>query len=208
MRSANRSMAVASLAAMTGLLAACGSPTGTPPSKRTIGQSTSGASPAVAATESNPPGDIPDSQAYVTFTVPGGDVLVKVPEGWASSRSGIASAFTDKLNRIEMATSTAGVAPTVSSVTATDLGKLQSSVPKFADGKVTGDHRAGQPVILIRYSGDSPQDPVTGKVVRDAFEHYVYYHNGQRLDLTLSGPTNADNVDPWRTVSDSVRWQR
>jgi hypothetical protein len=62
-------------------------------------------------------------------------------------------------------------------------------------------------VVLVRYQGDSPQDPVTGKVVRDAFERYVYYHNGQRLNLTLSGPTNADNVDPWRIVSDSVRWQ-
>ena len=62
-------------------------------------------------------------------------------------------------------------------------------------------------LVVVRYQGDSPQDPVTGKVVRDAFERYVYYHSGQRLDLTLSGPTNADNVDPWWIVSDSVRWQ-
>jgi hypothetical protein len=27
------------------------------------------------------------------------------------------------------------------------------------------------------------------------------------LTLTLSGPTNADNVDPWKIVTDSVRWQ-
>jgi hypothetical protein len=75
-------------------------------------------------------------------------------------------------------------------------------------GKVTTERRSGSTVVVVRYQGDSPQDPVTtGKVVRDAFERYVYYHNGQRLDLTLSGPTNADNVDPWRIVSDSVRWQ-
>ena len=30
---------------------------------------------------------------------------------------------------------------------------------------------------------------------------------GRRLDLTLAGPTNADNVDPWKIVSDSVQWR-
>ena len=87
------------------------------------------------------------------------------------------------------------------------MPKLKSSVPHFNLGKVTTEQRSGSVVVLVRYQGDSPQDPVTGKVVRDAFERYVYYHNGQRLNLTLSGPTNADNVDPWRIVSDSVRWQ-
>jgi len=43
-------------------------------------------------------------------------------------------------------------------------------------------------------------------VVRDAFERYTFVHGKVRVDLTLSGPTNADNVDPWRTISDSVRW--
>jgi hypothetical protein len=26
--------------------------------------------------------------------------------------------------------------------------------------------------------------------------------------VTLSGPAGADNVDPWRTVTDSFRWLR
>src|SRR5690242_17008399 len=34
-----------------------------------------------AATEFNPPGDIPDSTVYVPFTLSG--VQIKVPEGWA-----------------------------------------------------------------------------------------------------------------------------
>ena len=80
-------------------------------------------------------------------------------------------------------------------------------MPKFTLGRVTAERRAGEPVVLVVYDGDSAQDPVTGKVVRDTFERYVYFHGGRRLDLTLSGPTNADNVDPWRIVSDSVRWR-
>jgi hypothetical protein len=47
---------------------------------------------------------------------------------------------------------------------------------------------------------------VTGKAGRDAVQRYVFFHNGTRVTLTLSGPQAADNVDPWRIVSDSVRW--
>jgi hypothetical protein len=144
---------------------------------------------------------------YVLFRASGGRVSVKVPEGWARSTTDTATQFTDKLNRIEIAPSTAGSAPTVASVISDDLPKLKSSVPNYNLGKITTEKRGGSTVVLVRYQGDSPQDPVTGKVVRDAFERYVYYHGGQRLDLTLSGPTNADNVDPWRIVSDSVTWQ-
>ena len=199
---------------LTALLAGCGAPTATPtPNQPTVG--TSGSAPSSAAsasaapakTESNPPGDIPDNQVYVPFTAPNGRVSVKVPEGWARFTTGTMTQFTDKLNRIEIVPSTSGSAPTVASVTSTDVPKLKSSVPHFNLGKVSTEQRSGRVVVLVRYQGDSPQDPVTGKVVRDAFERYVYYHNGQRLNLTLSGPTNADNVDPWRIVSDSVRWQ-
>ena len=201
---------------LTALLTGCGAVTATPmPNQPTVGTSggapslaSSGpAAPTPAATESNPAGDIPDNQVYVSFTAQDGRVSVKVPEGWARSSTSMATQFTDKLNRIEIALGTAAYAPTVASITSSDVPKLKSSVPHFNLGKVTTERRAGSMVVLVRYQGDSPQDPVTAKVVRDALERYIYYHNGQRLDLTLSGPTNADNVDPWRIVSDSVRWQ-
>ena len=205
------SLVVVSLTALT---AGCGALTATPgPNQPTVSRSGSAPSSAVSApataaeTESSPPGDIPDNQVYVPFTAPSGRVSVKVPEGWARSATGTVTQFTDKLNRIEIAPRTSGSAPTVASVTSSDVPKLKSGVPNFNFGKITTDRRAGGTVVVVRYQGDSPQDPVTGKVVRDAFERYVYYHSGQRLDLTLSGPTNADNVDPWRIVSDSVRWQ-
>lgn len=161
-----------------------------------------------AATESNPPGDIPDSQAYVPFTPPSGGVSVKVPEGWARSTAGSTTVFSDKLNRIAIAVVATPATPTVASVTGTDVPRLRSTVPKFALGRITEVHRPAGPVIVTTYRGDSPVDPVTGKVVRDAFERYTYYRSGRRVDLTLVGPVNADNVDPWRIVSDSVRWTR
>lgn len=209
----------AAVALLTCSLAACsGTPTTpqpttaapTGPASATViptgSAGATGPAPAPAATESNPPGDIPDNQAFVVFRVPGSRASLKVPEGWARSGAGNATTFSDKLNRIEIAASKAGSAPTAASVTRDDVAKLQSSVPRLSLGKVTGTQRSAGPVVLVTYQGDSAQDPVTGKVVRDAFERYVFYRGGERVDLTLSGPTNADNVDPWRTVSDSVTW--
>jgi hypothetical protein len=197
---------------LSGALAGCGGTTATTqpstPAQTVPAVTTSPAeAPSPAATESNPPGDIPDNQAYVAFTAPGARVSVKVPEGWAQSTSATGTAFSDKLNRIQVAVSNAATPPTVASVSRDDVPKLRSSVPKFTLGKVGATKRNAGPVVLVTFQGDSQQDPVTGRVVRDAFERYVYYSKGQRLDLTLSGPTNADNVDPWRIVSDSVAWR-
>jgi hypothetical protein len=168
--------------------------------------STSTAPPNPVATESNPPGDIPDNQAFVTFQPPGGGYSVKVPEGWARSTSGAVTSFGDKLNRIQVGASSATAAPTPQSVNSQQIPALQRQVPKFAMGKVSEISRPAGKVVLVTYQGDSSPDPVTGKVVRDAFEQYLFFRGGKLLTLTLSGPTNADNVDPWKIVSDSVRW--
>jgi hypothetical protein len=160
--------------------------------------------PKPVATESNPPGDIPDNQAFVTFSGPA--FSVKVPEGWARSVAATTTSFTDKLNRIEVNASAGAAAPTPQSVNSTVVPQLSRTVPRFAMGKVSEITRPAGKVVLVTYQGDSAQDPVTGKVVRDAFERYLFYRSGKQLTLTLVGPVNADNVDPWKIVSDSVRW--
>jgi hypothetical protein len=162
--------------------------------------------PGPAATEANPPGDIPDTQAYVVFSPAGGGYSVKTPEGWSRTSAATTTSFTDKLNRIQVSATAAPTQPTVASVNTTGVPLLKATVPKFAMGKVSTVVRRGGGAILLTYQGDSAPDQVTGKVVRDAFERYTFYRAGRRVDLTLSGPTNADNVDPWRIVSDSLRW--
>jgi hypothetical protein len=183
------------------------STTTTPPSGATSAPSTPAKPTNPAATETNPPGDIPDNQAYVAYQPPGAGVSVKVPEGWARTTSKATTAFNDKLNRIEVTPSATSTAPTVQSVTASVVPTLKAQVPKFAMGKVTEVSRNAGKVVLVTYQGDSAPDAVTGKVVRDAFEQYIYFRAGRMLTLTLTGPTNADNVDPWKIVTDSVRWQ-
>jgi len=189
--------------AATVILAAC---SGTPAPGVSPGGPSAGVAPSqsvAGAAGANPPGDIPDSQAFVAFSPAGGGYSVKVPEGWSRASTGGATSFTDKLNKVEVA---AVAAPTVASVSSTDVSSLKATVAKFAMGKVSVVARGGGSAILLTYQGDSAPDQVTGKVVRDAFERYTFYRGGKRVDLTLSGPVNADNVDPWRTVSDSLRW--
>lgn len=169
--------------------------------------SSAGAVPGAApATETNPPGDIPDTTAFVDFTPVGSRVVVKVPEGWARSSTSSGAVFADKLNQIRIRVTATSAAPSVASVTTTDVVALRASVAKLANPQVSQTTRTAGPAVLLAYEGDSAQDPVTGKVVRDAVQQYVFYRAGTRVDLTLSGPTNADNVDPWNTVSNSLRW--
>jgi hypothetical protein len=174
------------------------------------GSGSASASPAAGAaapTESNPAGDIPDNQAYVAYQPPGGGFTVKVPEGWARTSQGGTTVFTDKLNRVQITASAAATAPTVGSVTNQVVPQLRGQVPNFSGPKVSQVTRHAGPAVLLTYQSDSAPDPVTGKVVRDAFERYAFHRRGREVDLTLSGPVNADNVDPWRIVSDSFAWR-
>jgi hypothetical protein len=165
------------------------------------------ASAAATGTESPPPGDIPDSTVYLAYRPASGQYQVKVPEGWARTDSPGTVSFTDKLNVITIAV-TRGAAPTVASARAAEVPQIQAAVHGFALAGIGTVSRSAGTAVLIRYSADSPPDPVTGKVFTDAIERYEFYRNGTEAMVTLAGPAGADNVDPWRTVTDSFRWLR
>lgn len=173
------------------------------------GAATSGQSGAVSrspAAESNPPGDIPDDQAFVPFSPPSGLFTVSVPEGWARRDEGPASTFTDKLNSVRIETVEAAVAPDVASAIAVEVPALQATARNYTAGDVTTVSRTAGDAILITYGADGAPDPVTGKTVTNSVERYEFWQAGQEVILTLSGPTGADNVDPWLTVTNSFAW--
>jgi hypothetical protein len=114
--------------------------------------------------------------------------------------------FTDKLNTVRVESVAAASAPTVDSARGTELPAVTASAANARPGEVTAVHRNAGDAVLITYQADSPADPVTGKVVRDSVERYEFFHGGTEVIVTLSGPVGADNVDPWRTVTDSLRW--
>jgi hypothetical protein len=197
-----RSLAVVSFTLVAGVTGV-GCSTGTAGSSAQQGSAHAPSAP--PATESNPPGDIPDNQAYVAFQ--GSGFSVKVPEGWARSAQGTTTVYSDKLNSVRITETSASAAPTVGSVTQDVVPQLRGQVTKFAAAKVSQVGRKGGQAVLLTYQGDSATDPVTGKVVRDAFERYAFQRGGREVDLTLAGPVNADNVDPWRIVTDSFTWR-
>jgi hypothetical protein len=173
------------------LLAACGSsPSGT-------GSGSGVASPTI--------GDIPGDQAFVTYASPVGNYTIKVPEGWASTTDAAGVSFTDRLNTIRLESSTATSAPTTASAQA-DLATIKAGATGFVGGEVSTVTLPAGPALLMTYRADAPADPVTGKIINDDIERYQFFRGQTLLTVTLSGPHGADNVDPWRVVTDSLMW--
>lgn len=170
------------------------------------GGAASSNAPSPNAPEVNPAGDIPDNQAFVAFSPRGGGFAVKVPEGWSQTHSAGATTFTDKLNAIRIESRSARGPLTAADAAKTDLAALSHTVKGFAAGKVTAVQRHAGRAIEMTYLAAAKPNRVTGKSGQDAVERYVFFHNGKRVVLTLSGPKGADNVDPWRIVTDSLRW--
>ena len=172
---------VSSLLAVAAMLAACGGGGGG-------GGSSASTPPAPSGSDASPAGDIPDNQAYVRFTPSGARFSVKVPEGWSQTSKPRDIRFSDKLNTIEL-TWDAAVAPAP------------------ANAKVSAVKRTAGQARRATYLAAGQPDPVTGKKRVDAVERYEFTHSGRTVVLTLSGPKGADNVDPWRIVTDSLRWR-
>jgi hypothetical protein len=175
-----RARTALALVVLVPALAACGSSASSRPSG---GSSQASHSKAKQPREVSPPGDIPDDQVYVRYAPPGAGFSVRVPEGWSRTRRAGAVVFTDKLNTIRL-----------------ERGPAQRHA-----GRASVVHRTAGTAQKLTYVAKAPPDPVTGKLVTDAVERYVFAHGGNTAVLTLSGPRGADNVDPWRIVTDSLR---
>jgi hypothetical protein len=193
-----RSALAAGAAALALGLAACGSSSSTPSSTNAT---------QAPVKEASPPGDIPDNQAYVPYTPPGANYSIKVPEGWARTGAGGAVVFTDKLNSIRLQSEAAARPPELAGYKAAQVAALGRTVPGFQFGKASAISRPAGPVILITYLAQGAADPVTGKTRQTAVERYAYFHGGKLVTVTLTGAKGADNVDPWKTVTSSLRWQ-
>ena len=213
-------------AALATLATACSSAGVTSPATRTSNTPATGTatprvntvdtSPAGATTQPgavNPnapevvaPGDIPDNQAFVAFASSGGTYTVKVPEGWARSEASGVVTFTDKYNSIAIQSAPAASPPTVSSVKSTGLADVASD-PTYKLAAVTTVTRKAGAGVLATYEIGSAPNSVTGKKALLAVERYEFFHNGTIVTLTLSGAKGADNVDPWKIVSDSLTWK-
>jgi hypothetical protein len=170
------------------------------------GSSGSSAPASPNTSEHNPPGDIPDNQVFVDFAPPGAGFSVKVPEGWARSDADGASTFTDNYNSLRLEVRPTASAPSAASARRDELPELAQRTAGYKAGTVETVSRTPGQMVRITYGADSPVDPVTGTTRRLDVERYELWHDGMEIVLTLSGARGADNVDPWRIVTDSIRF--
>lgn len=168
--------------------------------------STTGATVDPNAPEPNAAGDIPDNTVYVPFMFAAGPYTVTVPEGWARADASGDTTFTDNFNSAQFFVTSAASVPTTQSARDDEVPAIQSSTANFQLDNVTTVSRNGGTAVLITYKADSAANAVTGKVQHLAVERYEFWRNGKEAIIVLSGPVGADNVDPWRTISDSFSW--
>ncbi|MDQ6830206.1 MAG: hypothetical protein M3081_15220 [Gemmatimonadota bacterium] len=159
------------------------------------------------APENNPPGDIPDNQAFVSFASSAGGYKLEVPEGWARTANGANATFTDnKYNGVAVDVTNAAPAPTVASVRASVIPMLEQSGRAVQVQKVEQVSLPAGAVVRVTYAANSDPNTVTGKQIRLENERYIFFKNGNEATLTLSAPQGADNVDQWQRMAKSFTW--
>ena len=151
------------------------------------------------------PGDIPDNIAFVAYRPAAGGFTVTTPEGWSRRNIATGAVFTDKYNIIQIESFTGRTAPTPKSASAAVTATMAKSKGFRLGTASTVKRRAGS-AVLVTYLVNSAPNAVTGKTLPVAVERYEFFRNGTSVVLTLSGAKGADNVDPWKIVTDSFRW--
>jgi hypothetical protein len=162
------------------------------------------------APEVNPPGDIPDNQAFVKFSNATGGYQLEVPEGWSQKAAppeySSDVTFVHNYDGVSVHIAPAASPPTAASVQANEIKQIQTHVHAV---KVTGVSEVNLPggkAVLVRYQSNSDPNAVTNKQVRLENVTYIFYRNGKEAMLTMWAPLGADNVDQWNRMANSFRW--
>lgn len=180
----------------------------------TRGQAAPAATPSEAALptqppaeqEQNPPGDIPDNQAFVPYTSADGGYTIKMPEGWARTEHGPNVTFSDKLHTFTVEVTCASGAPTVDSVKTAEVPALAQQIPAFELVDVSAVSLPAGDAVLVRYRTNSAPDDVTGKQYRLDIDRYEIFGDGRLAVISLAVPAGSDNVDVSNLVSRSFAW--
>lgn len=157
--------------------------------------------------EKNPPGDIPDNQAFIDYQSPLG-FAIKVPEGWARRQASDNVIFSDKYNTIELTLAPQHTEPvTVISVKLNAIGELEKTSKAVRISDVKATKLPSGSAIVVSYGSNSEPNPVTNKAIRLENERYFFWKDGKLVTLTLSAPFGADNADQWQLMAKSFRWR-
>jgi hypothetical protein len=175
-------------------------------SSKKAGQPTGGGGGTPAAeAKATATGDIPDNQVFLTYRNPSGGYSIVYPEGWAKKGTADNTTFQAKDNVIQVVVQP-GPRPTVASVKAS-VEKLKASIPAITVTSAQTLTIGGQPVVKVSYSSESQPNPVTGKRVKLIVDRYAYFKGGRVAIVDLGTAVGVDNVDAYKMISRSFKWQ-
>jgi hypothetical protein len=225
-----RNICALALVAVSAIATGCGSSSHSSASagasasgSSTTGTSTSGASGAGSSTsggggasagspgalsaeaQSKATGDIPDNQVFLVFNNSGSGYSIKYPEGWTQQGSAASVTFRDKNNLVHIVLAH-GATPSPGSVAA-QLTALKRSTPTLAFTAPHPIRIGGSQAVKATYTTQSAPNPVTGKRVTLIVDRYELGHNGRVAVVDLGTPRGVDNVDAYRMMIQSFRWQ-
>lgn len=160
------------------------------------------------AAEKNPPGDIPDNQAFTVYRSPLG-FHIKVPEGWARREAPGHVTFSDKYNGLQVTIEAQATEPTLASLRAGPIAALAKSGRAVRITAVKPVDLPAGKAVLVTFGSNSEPNAVTNKAIRlDNARYYVWNRAGKLATITLSSPSGADNADQWHLMSRSFGWLR
>jgi hypothetical protein len=159
--------------------------------------SSNGSSPAAGdVTSTNPPGDIPDTQAFVTYVSPNGYSLL-FPEGWSQTQKGAIVTFSSHFDGEQISLQKPA------DLAATARGHF-ADVHDLSVRHATFKHT---PVTVVTFTSQSQPDPVTGRTVRLDNAAYFFTMGSRQVMLALWAPHGSDNADQWHKIAESFHWK-
>jgi hypothetical protein len=164
----------------------------------------SSSSPSALQAEANSAatGDIPDNQVFIRFRDAPAKYSMKYPEGWARQGNGPRVTFRDKNNIVRVVV-TSGAPPTAATIRR-DLAHLHGVHLQGSPQPITVN---GTRAFKVVYSTASAANPVTGKRVTLVVDRYYVPHARKEAIVDLGTPVGVDNVDAYRLMIESFRWQ-
>jgi hypothetical protein len=159
-----------------------------------------------APKETNPTGDIPDTQTFVIYKSAQGHYKLQVPEGWARTVKGPDVSFVSKLDGLSVSIKSSSGPPSVAGVRNSVVPQIKKSEGAVRVSRISSVSVPAGRTVLIEYNSNSTPNSVTGKRVRLENNTYVYFKKGKEAILRLYAPLGADNVDQWHRISQSFGW--
>jgi hypothetical protein len=156
--------------------------------------------------EVNPPGDIPDTQAFIKYMNTSGGYQIEVPEGWARTEKGADVTFVNKFDGVKVHVARAATAPSAISVQANEVKQIESQGHAVTISDVSEAQLPAGKAIVLKFTSNSDPNPVTTTRVRLEDVTYIFFKNGKEAMLTVWAPQGADNADQWNRISQSFRW--